>query len=62
MPAHEVRPWRLAVLFVGVFMLTAYMPHPNLGESLPNLIGNWLKGSAATADSPNRAVVYPEDS
>ena len=57
MSANQVRPWRLAVLFVGVFMLTAYMPHPNLGESLPDLIGNWLKGSTATADSPANVTV-----
>ncbi|MEM6714186.1 MAG: hypothetical protein AAF827_03970 [Cyanobacteria bacterium P01_D01_bin.6] len=46
MPATEIRPWRLVLLFSGVFMLTAYMPHPNLGESLPKSIGNWLHDSA----------------
>ncbi|WP_302849220.1 hypothetical protein [Leptolyngbya iicbica] len=40
-------------------MLTAYMPHPNLGASLPDAIGAWLKGGAATADTPTE-VAYPD--
>ena len=46
MPATKVRPWRLVLLISGVFMLTAYMPHPNLGQSFPEAIGNWLQGDA----------------
>jgi len=46
MRAIEVRPWRLVLLFSCVFVLTAYLPHPNLGQSLPQSIGTWLKGTA----------------
>lgn len=46
MHTTDVRPWRLVFLFSGVFMLTAYLPHPNLGASLPESITIWLKGSA----------------
>lgn len=42
----EVRPWRLAILFGAVLLLTAYLPHPKLGDSLPeslnSLVRTWL--------------------
>lgn len=49
MPTTEVRPWRLVLLFSGVLMLTAYMPHPNLEESLPKSIQSWLQSNTDTA-------------
>jgi hypothetical protein len=39
----EVRPWRLVALFVAVLLLTAYLPHPNLGEPLPQSLNSLLK-------------------
>lgn len=54
MSTTEVRPWRLVLLFSGVFMLTAYMPHPNLEKSLPESIGNWLQGD------PDKTVMHSE--
>ncbi|MEM6517853.1 MAG: hypothetical protein AAF892_09130 [Cyanobacteria bacterium P01_D01_bin.71] len=44
----EVRPWRLIFLFSSVLVLAAYLPHPNLVESLPQSISTWLQ---QTADS-----------
>lgn len=44
MPLTKVRPWRLVMLFGCVFVLTAYLPHPNLGDSLPQSVHNWLHG------------------
>ena len=51
MRALEVRPWRLVFLFCSVFMLTAYLPHPNLGASLPESLTIWLRGTTAEAES-----------
>ncbi|MBE7383290.1 MAG: hypothetical protein F6J95_017970 [Leptolyngbya sp. SIO1E4] len=39
----EVRPWRLVVLFGSVLLLTAYLPHPNLGKTLPQSLGSLVK-------------------
>ncbi|MEM9006615.1 MAG: hypothetical protein AAGE59_24195 [Cyanobacteria bacterium P01_F01_bin.86] len=34
----EVRPWRLVALFGSVLLVTAYVPHPELGQTLPQSI------------------------
>lgn len=43
MHAIEVRPWRLVFLFSSVLILAAYLPHPNLGEPLPQSLDTWLQ-------------------
>lgn len=43
MHAFEVRPSRLVVLFAAVLLVTAYIPHPNLGEPLPQSINSLIK-------------------
>lgn len=46
----DVRPWRLVALFGSVLLLTAYLPHPELGEPLPqslnSLVKTWLQPGA----------------
>jgi len=39
----EVRPWRLVILFSSVLLLTAYLPHPNLGAPLPQSLNSLVK-------------------
>lgn len=39
----EVRPLRLVVLFGAVLIITAYLPHPNLGEPLPTSLNQLVK-------------------
>jgi hypothetical protein len=39
----EVRPWRLVALFAGIFLLTAYLPHPKLGAPLPQSLNTLVK-------------------
>jgi hypothetical protein len=39
----EVRPWRLVALFAGIFLLTAYLPHPKLGAPLPQSINTLIE-------------------
>lgn len=39
----EVRPWRLIALFGSVLLLTAYLPHPQLGEPLPQSLNSLTK-------------------
>ncbi|NER80417.1 MAG: hypothetical protein F6K42_12735 [Leptolyngbya sp. SIO1D8] len=39
----EVRPWRLVILFGTVLLLTAYLPHPRLGEPLPQSLNSLVK-------------------
>jgi hypothetical protein len=46
MHALELRPWRLVALFVGVLVITAYLPHPNLNQSLPQTLDSLLKSWA----------------
>ncbi|MDA0268159.1 MAG: hypothetical protein O2890_11875 [Cyanobacteria bacterium] len=43
----ELRPWRLVMLFVGVLMITAYLPHPSLNQSLPQTLDGFLKSLTA---------------
>ena len=47
----ELRPWRLVVLFVGVLMITAYLPHPNLNQSLPQTLDGLLKSWTTPAQN-----------
>ncbi|WP_008311601.1 hypothetical protein [Leptolyngbya sp. PCC 6406] len=53
MPIPELRPWRLVLLFGTVLLVTAYLPHPGLGDPLPqtlhSLIKNWQPNPAETA-------------
>lgn len=39
----EFRPWRLILLFSTVFMLAAYLPHPQLGEPLPKALTSLVR-------------------
>lgn len=42
METIEVRPRRLALLFASVLLVSAYLPHPSLGQSLPRSIQGWV--------------------
>jgi len=39
----EVRPLRIVVLLGAVLLITAYLPHPNLGEPLPQSLNSLVK-------------------
>ena len=43
MPPTAVRPWRLVFALSAVLALTAYLPHPNLGEPLPQSLNSLVK-------------------
>lgn len=43
MSATSIRPWRLALLFTGVLAFTAYLPHPQLGEPLPQTLRSLVR-------------------
>lgn len=46
MHTTEVRPDRLMLLIGSVLLVTAYLPHPNLGQPLPqtlnSLVRTWM--------------------
>lgn len=46
MPPLEPRPWRLVLLLGSVLLVTAYLPHPSLGESLPQTLDNLMRSEA----------------
>lgn len=52
MHTTEVRPERLMLLIGGVLLVTAYLPHPNLGQPLPqtlnSLVRTWVAPPAET--------------
>jgi hypothetical protein len=39
----EVRPLRIALMLTAVLLTTAYLPHPNLGEPLPQSLSSLVK-------------------
>jgi hypothetical protein len=47
----ELRPWRLIVLFVGVLMISAYLPHPSLNQSLPQTLDGLLRSWASPSQT-----------
>lgn len=46
MPPLEPRPWRLVLLLGSVLLVAAYLPHPSLGESLPQTPDNLMRNEA----------------
>jgi hypothetical protein len=53
----ELRPGRLVLLFGAVFLVTAYLPHPQLGEPLPQSLGSWIQSlDAAPAEQISQTL------
>lgn len=43
MHTTEVRPERLVLLIGSVLLVTAYLPHPNLGQPLPQTLNSLVR-------------------
>lgn len=39
----EVRPWRLVALFGSVLVITAFVPHPGLRQTLPQSLNSLVE-------------------
>ncbi|MDA0672779.1 MAG: hypothetical protein O3C67_03615 [Cyanobacteria bacterium] len=48
----ELRPWRLVLLLSAVLLVTAYLPHPRLGDPLPQTLDNLFKSWSIVATDP----------